>query len=620
MTKNRLTKNLTAKKNLNFITAILAKPIIMIAFNDFNNPQVQKLPEHLKQFIVEQHYEEYTALDHAVWRYVMRQNHHYLKDIAYYPYIPGLAAAGLNIEKIPDLQVMNDALQKIGWGAVTVDGFIPPAAFMEYQSYRVLVIAADIRQLHHIEYTPAPDIIHESAGHAPIIADQDYHQYLSYFGSIGAKAMYSSKDFELYEAIRELSILKEMHDPDPAELKKAEKRINFCQKNMGEPSEMALLSRLHWWTVEYGLIGSLEEPKIYGAGLLSSIGESKSCMDPKVTKYWYTADAVNFPFDITQTQPQLFVTPNFQNLIDVLENFANTMAFRRGGSESILKAIECKNVCTAVYSSGLQISGIFSDMAMGKNDELHFLKTNSPSALAYDNKQLLGHGKTKHSHGFSSPVGRLKNLNKALEDAKDHELEDLGIVLGNKAFLEFSSGLQLEGRVVAIERRNSKIILISFQDCSVKGEQGEVFFDPSWGSYDMAVGEKVNSVYCGAADKDAFEEIAPKASSTRQKSVYDEKTKHYHKLFKQVRACRETQNGFEKLSDIWEDLKQNYREDWLCGMEILEILETKQLNSMLSKEIRIDLEMKASNQEELSKLIYNGFYLLEESKTELTNK
>ena len=94
----------------------------------------------------------------------MRQNYSYLKDIAYYPYIPGLTKAGLSIEKIPNLQEMNDALAKIGWGAVTVDGFIPPAAFMEYQAYRVLVIAADIRQLNHIEYTPAPDIIHESAG------------------------------------------------------------------------------------------------------------------------------------------------------------------------------------------------------------------------------------------------------------------------------------------------------------------------------------------------------------------------------------------------------------------------------------------------------------------------
>ena len=117
-------------------------------FNDFNNPQVAALPRHLKQFIVEQHYEKYTSIDNAVWRYVMRQNYSYLKDVAYYPYIPGLHKAGLTIEKIPSLQEMNDALGKIGWGAVTVDGFIPPAAFMEYQAYRVLVIAADIRQLH----------------------------------------------------------------------------------------------------------------------------------------------------------------------------------------------------------------------------------------------------------------------------------------------------------------------------------------------------------------------------------------------------------------------------------------------------------------------------------------
>ncbi|MCW3110686.1 MAG: aromatic amino acid hydroxylase, partial [Segetibacter sp.] len=315
----------------------------MTNFNDFNNPQVARLPGHLKQFIVEQHYEKYTSIDNAVWRYVMRQNYSYLKDVAYYPYIPGLHKAGLTIEKIPRLQEMNDALGKIGWGAVTVDGFIPPAAFMEYQAYRVLVIAADIRQLRHIEYTPAPDIIHESAGHAPIIADSDYNQYLSYFGSIGAKAMFSSKDFELYEAIRELSILKEMPDADPGDIQKAQKKVEYCQQNLGAPSEMALLSRLHWWTVEYGLIGTLEDPKIYGAGLLSSIGESASCMNPEVKKLWYTTDAVNYPYDITKPQPQLFVTPTFQNLVDVLEDFANKMAFRRGGAEGLLKAIECKN-------------------------------------------------------------------------------------------------------------------------------------------------------------------------------------------------------------------------------------------------------------------------------------
>ncbi len=592
----------------------------MTAFNDFNNPQVKKLPHHLRQFIVEQHYEHYTPVDHAVWRYVMRQNYSYLKDIAYYPYIPGLEAAGLSIEKVPDLQEMNDALKKIGWGAVTVDGFIPPAAFMEYQSCRVLVIAADIRQLHHIEYTPAPDIIHESAGHAPIIADPDYHQYLSYFGSIGAKAMFSSKDFELYEAIRELSILKEMHEADPAALRKAEKRVNFCQKNLGEPSEMALLSRLHWWTVEYGLIGTLEEPKIYGAGLLSSIGESKSCMDPSVKKYWYTAEAVNFPFDITQPQPQLFVTPNFQNLIDVLEEFADTMAFRRGGTESVLKAIECRNICTAVYSSGIQLSGVFSDLGMDQNDVLQFIKTSGPSALSYENKELPGHGKQLHAHGFSSPVGALKDLDKALEDASDEELARLGIIAGQKAVLNFSSGLTLNGTVRSVERRNSKLILISFAACSLKDEQGIVYFDPSMGNYDMAVGEKIVSVYCGAADKDAFEEIAPISKTPTHHPVYDEHTKRYHQLFKELRQIREKHSGYEHLAGIWKELKENFREDWLCALEILEILELESLNTAMAREIRIYLEMKASNEPELNQLICNGFYLIKNPQGQLTNE
>ena len=301
----------------------------MSDFNDFNNPQVAKLPKHLRQFIVEQHYEKYTPIDQAVWRYVMRQNYSYLKHVAYYPYIKGLQRAGLSIEYIPDLQTMNDNLGKIGWGAVTVDGFIPPAAFMEYQAYRVLVIAADIRQINHIEYTPAPDIIHESAGHAPIIADTDYNNYLSYFGSIGAKAMFSSKDFELYEAIRNLSILKEAANAPEEEIARSEKHLQQISENMGEPSEMALLSRLHWWTVEYGLIGTLENPKIYGAGLLSSIGESSTCMRKEVEKLWYNIDTINYSYDITKPQPQLFVTETFQNLIDVLETFADTMAFQK---------------------------------------------------------------------------------------------------------------------------------------------------------------------------------------------------------------------------------------------------------------------------------------------------
>jgi len=581
----------------------------MASFNDFGNPQVAALPAHLKQFIVDQHYEHYTPVDHAVWRYVMRQNYSYLKDVAYYPYIPGLEKAGLTIEKIPSLQEMNNALAKIGWGAVTVDGFIPPAAFMEYQAYRVLVIAADIRQLKHIEYTPAPDIIHESAGHAPIIADKDYHEYLSYFGSIGAKAMFSAQDFELYEAIRALSILKEMPDADEAAIKAADELVAYRQENMGEPSEMALLSRLHWWTVEYGLIGTLDKPKIYGAGLLSSIGESVSCMNSHVKKIPYTIDAVNYSYDITKPQPQLFVTPTFQNLIDVLETFANTMSFRRGGSYGLKKAIESKNTCTVVYTSGLQVTGTFVDFKEEQGVPV-FIRTEGPSALSIDNKQLKGHGKAHHKDGFSSPVGKLNGHAMPLEHLSVDELNYFGIERGKNATLNFESGITVAGNILDIVASGGKTQLISFDNCTVKDAGGNTLFQPEWGVYDMAVGERIISVFCGAADKDAFLEITYKSNMQTHHVTYDSTTIELHKLYQQVRNRRQTGGDFGFLGNVWMMLQKHHHDDWLCALEILEILEHEDSEPTLAAEIRAFLAQKAANEPEYKKLINDGFYLI----------
>lgn len=582
----------------------------MATFNDFGNPQVAALPAHLKQFIVDQHYEHYTPVDHAVWRYVMRQNYSYLKDVAYYPYIPGLEKAGLTIEKIPSLQEMNTALAKIGWGAVTVDGFIPPAAFMEYQAYRVLVIAADIRQLKHIEYTPAPDIIHESAGHAPIIADKDYHEYLAYFGSIGAKAMFSAEDFELYEAIRALSILKEMPNADEDDIKQAEELVAYRQANMGAPSEMALLSRLHWWTVEYGLIGSLESPKIYGAGLLSSIGESVSCMDLDIKKIPYTIDAVNYSYDITKTQPQLFVTPTFQNLCDVLETFANTMAFRKGGSFGLHRAVESKNTCTAVYSSGLQVSGTFTEIKQDENGKATFLKTSGASALAADNKQLEGHGKNYHKDGFSSPIGKIWDHELPLEDWSADELKAFGVEEGKTVKLNFESGITVTGLIKTILLDKNKITLITFINCTVTGKNGQLLFDPSWGVYDMAVGESIASVFCGAADKESYEEIIYKSNTGTHHATYDKHTLELHNLYQQVRNRRYNGGDFGFLGNIWQMLQKNHHDDWLCSLEILEILEHEETEPILAKEIMTFLQKKADTEPDNKKLINDGFYLI----------
>jgi phenylalanine-4-hydroxylase len=573
------------------------------------NAALQNLPDYLKQFIVGQQYHRYTPVDHAVWRYVMRQNFNFLRDHAHAAYVDGLGKTGVSLERIPSIVEMNKILDEIGWAAVTVDGFIPPAAFMEFQAYKVLVIAADMRQIDHIEYTPAPDIIHEAAGHAPIIADPQYAEYLRRIGEYGAKALSSKKDYELYEAIRHLSILKELPHADPQEAEAAEKEVDYKQKNLGTPSEMALISRLHWWTVEFGLIGELKQPKIYGAGLLSSIGESYNCLTEKVKKLPYNLETQNYAFDITTQQPHLFVTPNFPHLIDVLEEFAKNMAFRIGGLSSLLKAIECENVTTSQLSSGLQISGIFMEAIKNGDNQPAYIKTKGPTALAYKNKEISGQGKGYHQDGFGTPVGSLKDSSTPLERMSDGDLGLLKIEVGKSAELTFESGVSVKGNLDKIERKDGRILLMKFSDCKVtRGNQ--LLFDPAWGTYDMAVGEKVTSVFCGAADKDAYEQVPLVPKERTIKIQYDAKTVELQQLYQKIRIYRE-QGGNEKvLSEVRQELQKNHPQDWLLSLEILEILAQRKLYPDLEEEIRADLQEKAVKRPKLAKLIKDGLNLV----------
>src|SRR3989440_5650567 len=564
----------------------------------YSNAAVAACPKHLLQFAVDQRYDDYTSVDHAVWRFIMRQNIFFLKEYAHKVYFQGLLNTGISFERIPRIEEMNDILAKIGWGAVAVDGFIPPAAFMEFQAYKVLVIACDMRQINPIEYTPAPDIVHEAAGHAPIIVDREYSNYLQRFGEVGARAMSSKKDFELYQAIRHLSILKEQPNSDANEVAEATREVERRFANLGDPSEMALLSRLHWWTVEYGLIGTMENPKIYGAGLLSSIGESVSCLEPHVKKIPYSLDAMNQPFDITTKQPQLFVCRDFEHLKDVLEQFANKMAYQVGGFEGINKAIECRNTATCEYSSGLQVTGVFNEVIVDPSNNPIYLRTTGKSALAFKDKELAGHGIDYHKDGFGSPIGNWKQTE---------------VAEGKKAKLEFESGIVVEGKVDKILRRDGKLLLITFSNCTAKyGDR--VLFDPDWGIYDMAVGEKISSVFNGAADKDAYNQVALVPKERTIKVPSDEKRNGLENLYAQVRKIRESKTGYERLGEIWETQQAEHPEDWLLSMEIFEILDTTDQQPDLKAKIEKFLNEKKAQTKDLSTLITWGFRLVEYHK------
>src|SRR5512145_3160746 len=292
---------------------------------------IAELPPHLRRFAVSQDYGAYTPRDHAVWRHILRRLTAHLRDRAHPRYLAGLAATGIDVERIPSIDEMNLKLAAAGWSAVAVRGFIPPAVFTELQSRRVLAIAADVRTHEHVEYTPAPDIVHESAGHAPLLADPTYAEYLRRCGEAGFRAVAAAEDQAVFEAIRDLSVVKEDPAASPAEVRLAEERLAAAGACAREASEATRASRLYWWTAEYGLVGPLDAPRIYGAGLLSSIGESLRCLGPEVGRVPLTARCVEEPFDITRMQPRLFVARDFEALFEVLDEFVATLSWRRGG-------------------------------------------------------------------------------------------------------------------------------------------------------------------------------------------------------------------------------------------------------------------------------------------------
>lgn len=574
------------------------------------NEVLKRLPEHLKQFINDQHYDSYTPKDQAVWRYVMRKNVDYLKKVAHGSYVEGLQKTGISTEEIPSMYGMNRILKDIGWAAVAVDGFIPPTAFMEFQAYNVLVIAQDIRQIQNIEYTPAPDIIHESAGHAPIIANPEYAEYLRRFGEIGSKAISSAMDYEMYEAIRHLSIVKEDRESDPAVINRAEQRVLDLQNSMTDQSEMSKIRNLHWWTVEYGLIGDLNNPKIYGAGLLSSIGESKWCMSEEVKKMPYDISAAEVSFDITQPQPQLFVTPDFAYLNFVLEQFANQMGLRRGGSYGIRQLIESQNLGTIEYNTGIQISGKFKRMITDDYGNPVYIQTEGPTSLSYHEKELIGHGTNYHSEGFGSPIGKLKHTNIAIENMSPNDLEAYKIKEGEVTRLEFEGDITVEGEVITGARnRKGKVLLISFKNCTVK-HNDEILFRPEWGVYDMAVGKSIVSAYAGPADFTSFDMVTHVLETKVKKVEVKPREQNLRDLYQQIRHLRENDLVTEGiLREIFEELKNKFPSEWLPLVEIYELSFINKFS--LQNEVKTYLHMLMEQTKEIAHLIEDGIGLSE---------
>lgn len=569
------------------------------------------IPAHLRPYVVRQNYEHYTPINQATWRYVMRQFHAYFENKAHPTYYNGLRSSGITVDAIPNIDEMNACMARYGWQAVVVDGLVPTAVFMDFQAHRILPISVDIRTLDHLGYTPAPDIIHETAGHAPILIDPDYSAFIERFGEIGARAFSSKADHRVYEATKHLSVVKEDPHATPAMIAEAEAALTAAKEAATEPSEETLAGRLYWWTVEYGMIGTIEAPKLYGAGLLSSVSESQLCLTDRIKKLPFDLEAcINTSFDITTYQPQLFVCESFEQLLEAVNAFAERMSWRLGGTVGLERAMASEDTGTAVLSSGLAVTGTVSEILTDGAEEAVLFRVTGPVALAVEERQLPGHGREDYAEGTWVPLGRLEGEAVGLEELDEAALRRWRLEPGRVTELRFASGLVVSGTVAYLRRHAGKIVLVGFESCTIR--HGERLIHRTFGElYHMPVGETVVSAYAGAADKAAFHgtiEGEPPEKSLLYRM--DDRERRLQGLYQEVRQLREQGAASpQAIEAVAAALDADYPEDWLLRLELLELLQASESAPALADRLREQLRDLAKD-EDKARLIADGLALI----------
>lgn len=295
--------------------------------------------------------------------------------------------------------------------------------------------------------------------------------------------------------------------------------------------------------------------------------------------------------------------------MQVLEEFANNLSLRKGGSKGLQKLINSQMVGTIELSTGLQISGNFSRTILDEENEVIFFETEGPTALAYREKELIGHGIETHKNGFSSPLGKLKNINLAIEDMGPVDLKAYNFYDGKHLSFEFESGIKVEGlNVTGIRSLQGKLLLIQLKDCTVSYNDEELF-TPEDGVYNMVVGKDIVSAFAGSADSSSFPNLYSKSSTLTIKKERSDSLTDLEKHYQSIREYREkNSNDAAFLKNLFQELKSEHPEEWLLMFEILETSKDEAFNQL----IRDHLNKLAVDSPKVKSLIEDGLELIEE--------
>ena len=200
---------------------------------------------------------------------------------------------------------------------------------------------------------------------------------------------------------------------------------------------------------------------------------------------------------------------------------------------------------------------------------------------------------------------------KKLEDFTPQDLIEIGWAVNAMIQLHYENGIQINGKLINTTFKDNKLLIMSFENCTVTDEENNIYFEPAWGIYDMAIGDAIVSVFNGTADKGIYEDQLYVSEQPTHQQNYTAKDLQYQSLFKQISNYREQSQSDDALNQIWHGIKNDFETDWLGAMELLELADTMPSQQVLANELRIYLNAQSTKYPAYAKLIRDGLKIID---------
>ena len=232
------------------------------------------IPDPVADWTIPQRWQAYTRAEHGIWDTLFARQSTMLQGRASQAFLRGIDVLKMTKPGIPDFSELSDRLMALtGWQVVAVPGLVPDDVFFGHLAERRFVSGRFIRTAGQLDYLQEPDVFHDVFGHVPLLADPVFADYMQAYGRGGLRA--------------------------------------------AGAGAIAKLSRLYWYTVEFGLVREAGALKLYGAGIVSSHGESLYALDdPSPNRIGFDLRRImRTPYRIDDYQQAYFVIDSFDDLL-----------------------------------------------------------------------------------------------------------------------------------------------------------------------------------------------------------------------------------------------------------------------------------------------------------------